>query len=92
MEAEGLHCIEAIRARYDGHKRSPFDEDFCQCDKSHIQNLDLVLEWMQFTSEELAGLVDLIGGRGQQVNPPALWSPPGLLQVIGTRRRSKNVN
>jgi hypothetical protein len=29
MEAEGLHCIEAIRARYDGRKRSPFDEAEC---------------------------------------------------------------
>jgi hypothetical protein len=29
MEAEGLRCIEAIRARYDGRKRSPFDEAEC---------------------------------------------------------------
>jgi hypothetical protein len=30
MEAEGLHCIEAIRARYDGRARSPFDEAECE--------------------------------------------------------------
>ena len=29
MEAQGLRCIEAIRARYDGRKRSPFDEAEC---------------------------------------------------------------
>jgi hypothetical protein len=29
MEAEGLRCIEAIRARYDGRVRSPFDEAEC---------------------------------------------------------------
>jgi hypothetical protein len=29
MEEEGLRCIEAIRARYDGRKRSPFDEAEC---------------------------------------------------------------
>ena len=28
-EDEGLRCIEAIRARYDGRKRSPFDEAEC---------------------------------------------------------------
>ena len=30
MEAEGQRCIEAIRARYDGRKRSPFDEAECE--------------------------------------------------------------
>lgn len=29
LEAEGLQCIEAIRRRYDGRKRSPFDEAEC---------------------------------------------------------------
>jgi hypothetical protein len=29
MEEEGQRCIEAIRARYDGRKRSPFDEAEC---------------------------------------------------------------
>lgn len=29
MEAEGLQCIRDIRARYDGRKRSPFDEAEC---------------------------------------------------------------
>jgi len=29
MLDEGLRCIEAIRARYDGRKRSPFDEAEC---------------------------------------------------------------
>jgi hypothetical protein len=29
MESEGLKCIANIRARYDGHKRSPFDEAEC---------------------------------------------------------------
>ena len=29
MEPEGLRCIQAIRRRYDGRKRSPFDEAEC---------------------------------------------------------------
>ncbi len=29
MEEEGLHCIRNIRNRYDGEKRSPFDEAEC---------------------------------------------------------------
>ena len=29
MEAEGLQCIRSIRERYDGAKRSPFDEAEC---------------------------------------------------------------
>jgi non-lysosomal glucosylceramidase len=29
MEAEGLDCFRAIRERYDGRKRSPFDEAEC---------------------------------------------------------------
>ncbi len=29
MVAEGIKCIQAIRARYDGRKRSPFDEAEC---------------------------------------------------------------
>jgi hypothetical protein len=29
MEAEGLKCIRSVRARYDGRKRSPFDEAEC---------------------------------------------------------------
>jgi len=29
MEAEGLRCIRAVRSRYDGARRSPFDEAEC---------------------------------------------------------------
>ena len=29
MAEDGLRCIAAIRARYDGRKRSPFDEAEC---------------------------------------------------------------
>ena len=29
LEQEGLHCVQNIRARYDGHKRNPFDEAEC---------------------------------------------------------------
>jgi uncharacterized protein (DUF608 family) len=29
LRAEGLTCIQAIRDRYDGHKRNPFDEAEC---------------------------------------------------------------
>ena len=29
MEKEGLRCVEAIRARYDGRRRNPFNETEC---------------------------------------------------------------
>ncbi|MFZ0214828.1 MAG: GH116 family glycosyl-hydrolase [Candidatus Dormiibacterota bacterium] len=29
FEQEGLRCVEAVRARYDGHRRNPYDEAEC---------------------------------------------------------------
>jgi non-lysosomal glucosylceramidase len=70
MEAEGLRCIEAIRARYDGRKRSPFNEAECGHHYGRaMASWAAVLAWTGFQWSGVTGTVRFAAREGK-----SFWS------------------
>jgi hypothetical protein len=66
MEAEGLCCIEAIRARYDGRKRSPFDEAECGHHYGRaMASWAAVLAWTGFQWSGVTGTMRFVAREGR---------------------------
>jgi hypothetical protein len=65
MEEEGLRCIEAIRARYDGRKRSLFDEAECGHHYGRaMASWAAVLAWTGFQWSGVTGTIRFAAREG----------------------------
>jgi hypothetical protein len=66
MEAGGQRCIEAIRARYDGRKRSPFDEAECGHHYGRaMASWAAVLAWTGFQWSGVTGTMRFVAREGR---------------------------
>jgi uncharacterized protein (DUF608 family) len=87
MEAEGLRCIEAIRARYDGWKRSPFDEAECGHHYGRaMASWAAVLAWTGFQWSGVTGTMRFAAREGRW-----FWSNGGAWGTCELQRTGDGV-
>ena len=72
QEANGLKCIAAIRARYDGRKRSPFDE--AECGHHYARAMASWAAVLALTGFRYSGVVRSIEFAATRESSEVFWS------------------